>query len=207
MWSIYGEGKPAKNNELVYTHYKTYTDDELYVTDGEGKKIPIYEDFVYGADWGWNHPSAIVKVYINHTYKRIWCEELIYGSYMTTDDVIKRMKDLQLDPNVEIICDSAEPKTIESVRRAGFNAVPGIKDVTEGIDLIKSSEFFVNINSINTISELRRFKWKMRNEMKTDEPIKLFDDALSAIRYAYYTYYNRIKKSRDYDYDVEWIDL
>jgi hypothetical protein len=43
--------------------------------------------------------------------------------------------------------------------------------------------------------------------MKTDEPIKLFDDGLCAIRYATFTYMTKESKSRQYDFDIDWIDL
>ena len=45
------------------------------------------------------------------------------------------------------------------------------------------------------------------NEIKTDQPIKLFDDGLTAIRYAVYTYVNKTRKRDDYDFDVEIFDL
>jgi hypothetical protein len=47
----------------------------------------------------------------------------------------------------------------------------------------------------------------MKGEIKTDEPIKLFDDGLCALRYALYTYTQKTKRSKDYDYDFEYIDL
>jgi len=44
-------------------------------------------------------------------------------------------------------------------------------------------------------------------DIKTDEPVRLFDDALCAIRYATYTYLTKTLKSKQYDFDIEWIDL
>ena len=106
-----------------------------------------------------------------------------------------------------IYCDSAEPKTIEEIRRAGFDAVSSMKEVKEGIDCIKGCHFFIHRESVKLQEELRRYKWKMKGEMKTDEPIKLFDDGLCAIRYAVFTYMTKTIKSRQYDFDIEWIDL
>lgn len=206
MWLVYGCGLPSKNNELVYNHQKFYTDDDLYIIDEEGKKHDIFTDVIYGLDFGWNHPTALVKIHINADKKFIWCQDLVHESYLTTDDLITKMKSLQIG-DARIYCDSAEPKTIESIRRAGFDAVSSMKEVKEGIDCIKSCQFFINKNSTKLQEELRRYKWRMKNEMKTDEPIKLFDDGLCAIRYAVYTYLTKTQRANSYDFDIEFLDL
>jgi phage terminase large subunit len=205
MWNVYGLGLPAKNNELVYTHAQFYNDEELYVKDADGKDIPIYNEIIYGLDFGFNHPTALVKVYMCD--EAIYCEEIIHESYLTTSDLIQKMKSLNIPTDKKIYCDSAEPKTIEEIKRAGFDAVLSLKEVKEGIDCIKSFKFYINNNSTKLISELRKYKWKMKNGQKTDEPIRLFDDGLCAIRYAVYTYTQKTKRSNDYDFDVEIIDL
>lgn len=203
MWNVYGLGLPAKNNELVYTHQKLYNDEDLFVTDTDDRKIPIYQEFIYGMDFGFNHPTALVKVYIGDG--KIWVEEIIHESYLTTADVIKKMIDLGVDRSVKIYCDSAEPKTIEEIRRAGFDSVSSMKEVKEGIDCIKGLQLYINNNSTKLLTELRKYKWKMKNEQKTDEPIRLFDDGLCAMRYAAYTYLTKTKRSNDYTFDVEFI--
>jgi phage terminase large subunit len=206
QWLVYGCGLPAKNNELVYNHQQFYNDEDLYVVDEEGNKHPLYEEVIWGLDFGWNHPTALVKIYINSDKKIIWCQEMIHESFLTTDDLIQRMKELNIGDK-KIYCDSAEPKTIESIRRSGFDAVSSMKEVKEGINMIKSCKLFIHHSSIKTQEELRRYKWKMQGEIKTDEPIKLFDDALCAIRYATFTYLMKDIRSRAYDFDIEILDL
>lgn len=204
LWLIYGLGLPAKNNELVYNHYEYFVDEELYWSSGEDR-VPKYENVIYGLDFGFNHPSALVKIWINVDKREIWCKEIIHQSYLTTSDLINLMK--ELDIKERIYCDSAEPKTIEEIKRAGFDAVNSLKEVKEGIDCIKGCKFFIHRESVRTQEELRRYKWKMKGEIKTDEPVKLFDDGLCAIRYATYTYLTKEAKSRAYDFDIDWIDL
>jgi len=205
MWNIYGLGLPAKNNELVYNHHKFYDDEELYVKDADGKMIPIFSETIYGLDFGFNHPTALIQVRL--TDRSIYCEEIIHESYLTTSDLIQKMISLNVPKDKTIYCDSAEPKTIEEIKRAGFDAVLSMKEVKEGIDCIKGLNFYINNNSTKLISELRKYKWKMKGEQKTDEPIRLFDDGLCAIRYATYTYLTKTKRSNDYDFDIEIIDL
>ena len=207
QWSVYGLGLPAKNNELVYSNYEYWSsEEELYEVDSEGKRHPKFEDIIYGCDWGWNHPSAIMKIWIDTNFKRIWVKEIIHESYLTTDDLINKMIDLGVEKDRRMFGDSAEPKTIESVRRAGFDITSSMKEVKQGIDCMKSYKMFIHSDSVRTLDELRRYKWKIVNEMKTDEPIKLFDDALSATRYAVYTYTTKTKRTNDYDFDIEFVD-
>ena len=207
LWNIYGLGLPAKNNELVYNHYQFYSDDDLTlkVLPNEEETIKLYEEVIWGLDFGYNHATALVKVYINTNKKTIWCEEIIHQSYLTTNDLITLMNNLDIKET--IYCDSAEPKTIEEIRRAGFDAVKSHKEVKEGIDCIKGLHFFIHRDSVKLQEELRRYKWKMKGDIKTDEPIRLFDDGLCAIRYATYTYLTKTMRSNAYDFDVEWIDL
>lgn len=204
LWSIYGLGLPAKNNELVYNHYKFYDDKDLVLTVDE-VDYPQYEEIIWGLDFGYNHPTALIKIHINTDKRTIWCKEVIHQSYLTTNDLITLMKSHNITER--IYCDSAEPKTIEEIRRAGFDAVSSMKEVKEGIDCIKGCHFFIHRESVKLQEELRRYKWKMKGEMKTDEPIKLFDDGLCAIRYATYTYMTKTIKSRQYDFDFEILGL
>jgi len=204
LWNVFGLGLPAKNNELVYNHYNFYDDSELVLSIDE-VEYPKYSDCIWGLDFGYNHPTALVKIWINSDKRTIWCKEIIHQSYLTTNDLITLMKDLNITER--IYCDSAEPKTIEEIKRAGFDAVSSMKEVKEGIDCIKGCHFFIHRDSVKLQEELRRYKWKMKGEIKTDEPIKLFDDGLCAIRYAVFTYLTKDGRSRAYDFDIDWVDL
>lgn len=206
QWLVYGLGQPSKNNELVYNQYSYWSDeDELYSIDSNGNKEPLFEEIIYGADWGWNHPTAIIKIWIDTNYNRIWCKEIIHESYLTTNDLIDKMNDLSIDKEKRMFGDSAEPKTIESIKRAGFDISLSMKEVKVGIDCVKSYKMFIHSDSIKLQEELRRYKWKMQAEMKTDEPIRLFDDGLCAIRYAVYTYTFKTARSNAYDFDIEFL--
>jgi len=205
LWQIYGLGIPAKNNELVYNHQQFFTEEDLTITDSDNNTHNLFDEIIWGLDFGYNHPTALVKIWVNVNKRIIWCKEIIHQSYLTTNDLITLMKDLDITGRV--YCDSAEPKTIEEIKRAGFDAVNSMKEVKEGIDCIKGQNFFIHRESVKTLEELRRYKWKMKGDIKTDEPIKLFDDALCAIRYATFTYLTKTNRANQYDFDMEWIDL
>jgi phage terminase large subunit len=102
--------------------------------------------------------------------------------------LILKLKDLIHSPYAEIFADSAEPKTIEEIYRAGFNIRPSDKDVTEGIRKVKSLPLFIDKESHNLIAEIKKYKWKTdKNGRVLDEPVKEWDHGIDALRYSIFT--------------------
>jgi phage terminase large subunit len=186
FYRVYALGLPGFAITTIYTHWKEYSEAELYITNESGRQ-PIYDDFCYGLDVGYGHAMALTKVYFKED--TIWVEEIIYRSALTASDLIILMKDVGIELNKEIWVDAAAPAMIEDLKRAGYNAKSADKSVKEGIDLIKSKKFYVNKNSDNLIEELRRYSWKSKNEQIIYEPVKLNDDLCDSFRYAAWNYF------------------
>jgi len=150
------------------------------------EKVPEEVQFVaYGMDFGFsNHPTAVVKVYVEE--KIIYIEEVIYEKGLTNYKIGNKLKDVKIE-NDEIIADSAEPKSIEELYQMGINIHPAFKgsdSVRVGINKIKEYKLKVTSSSRNIIRELKHYKWKMdRNGNSLNEPVKMFDHALDALRY------------------------
>jgi phage terminase large subunit len=179
-YKIYALGERPTSQSRIYTHFKQYVDDLQY------------EDFCYGLDFGFNHPSALILT--NFKDNKIFVKELIYKSGLTTADLIKMMSELNIDKSKPIYCDSARPEVIEEIRRAGFyKATLSNKNVKEGIDKIKSMEVFIHIESVNLWREYRMYSWRTYKNMILDEPIKENDDAMDALRYSVYSHNRKVK--------------
>jgi len=118
----------------------------------------------------------------------VYVREIIYQSNMTSQDLINKMKELDISKKKEIICDGARPEIIEDIKRAGFNARIANKEVKNGIDSVKSSGLYIHKESTNIIKEISSYKWKSNGDIVLDEPVKLYDDSLDAIRYAVHWY-------------------
>lgn len=173
MWQVFGLGLRGVAQEQIYTHWKLC--DEL--PDGET---------IYGLDFGYNVPTALVKVILHEN--GAYVQEKLYETKLTTNDLVNRLQSLDIKPTDEIFCDAAEPKTIEELYRAGFNVKSADKDVTEGIRKVKSMPLFIQRDSINIINELKKYKWKTDKDSKIlDEPVKADDHSIDAIRYAIFT--------------------
>jgi phage terminase large subunit len=99
------------------------------------------------------------------------------------------MRDLEVKRGKYLFCDSAEPNRIEEIRRAGFNAFLSDKDVRKGIDTIKSKKIYITKRSTNLLKEYRGYSWKTTVDGAIlDEPVRINDDALCAMRYGVHTY-------------------
>jgi phage terminase large subunit len=191
-YKVYALGEQATLKTQIYNHFKY----ESFV-DGT--------DFLYGLDIGYNHPTALVK--ISYVDNKIYAKEEIYSSNLTTNDLIKRMDELNIDKKKEIIVDSARPDVIEDLRRNGYNAKSANKAVKEGIDAVKSFELSVDPSSLNMIKELRNYKWKTSGDIILDEPVKIYDDIADALRYAIYFHYLRTKKKGRTDFGFTMINI
>ena len=175
--------------------YKNYT-----IT----KDIPEqFDEIIYGLDFGFNNPSAITKVGFKDQYVYVFDELCERG--LTNQDLIEKLPTIIDNRSDNEYGDSAEPQRIEEISRAGYNIFPADKSVKDGIDYVKRQKIFIHPKCVDTISEIRTYKWKEdRNGNVLDEPVKFRDHLMDAIRYALYTHskqtgaYASVKRSDIY---------
>ena len=140
-----------------------------------------FKNYVYGLDFGYNHPTALMRVY--------WCdgeiyiEPVVYESYLTTSELIERFKQLNIEPNTDILADYSRPEIIAEMQNAGFNVNNANKNVKSGINAVKTFKVWCQQDD-NLKKEYENYKWKKVGDNITDEPVKLYDDAMDAVRYA-----------------------
>lgn len=173
-WRIYGLGLKGLAESLIYTHWE-YCD-----------KLPeSYDRISYGLDFGYNNPSAIVRV-VEKDDDYFW-EEILYQSHLTNQELIGKMKELGITENDEIYPDVAEPARIQEIKDAGFNIRETKKDVRPGIDFIKSKKLYIVKRSVNLAKELRSYSWKVKDDKILDEPVAVNNHLCDAGRYAEYS--------------------
>lgn len=172
LYQIYALGEQAISRENVYPMWE--------VLDERPER---FRNFVYGLDFGYQHPMALIKVW--------WCEnelfleEVIYESYLTSADLIQRFNDLGIDKNKEVIADYARPEMIAELREAGYYVLDADKSVLKGIDMLRRCKVYVSEKAKNIQRENRNYKYKKINgEVRDKEVLKRDDDAMDAIRYA-----------------------
>ena len=107
---------------------------------------------------------------------------------MTNKDIANFIKEHNLE-DLLIVCDSAEPKSIEEIRRAKHGvlikgATKGRDSINYGIDVMQRQDYLVTKNSINLIKELRSYCWDTDKQGKRlNKPIDKYNHALDAVRY------------------------
>jgi phage terminase large subunit len=175
-----------RTDEALYQIYalgeKAISKSNIYSTWQFVREKPVrFENYVYGLDFGYNHPTALVRVYWHE--KDIYIEPVIYESYLTTTQLIERFNSLGISKTDDILADYARPEIIAELQTAGYNVSNANKVVKKGIDNVKSFGVFCQ-DDPRLKKEYDNYKWKKVGDTITDEPVKLFDDAMDAVRYA-----------------------
>ena len=170
LYQIYALGEKAISKSNIYSNW-TFIN----------HRPTRFVNFVYGLDFGYNHPTALMRVY--YCDNDIYIEPVIYESYLTTTNLIDKMNVLGLEKHVTILADYSRPEIIAEMNNAGYDVQNANKVVKKGIDNIKTFGVFCEDNK-HVKKEYENYKWKKIGDTITDEPVKLFDDAMDAIRYA-----------------------
>jgi phage terminase large subunit len=172
-WQVYGLGNIGNLQGVVFENWE--------ICD----EVPETAKLVsYGLDFGYtNDPSAFGAMYKDGDYLII--DELFYSTGMLNSDIIAKLRELGLTSSQEIVADSAEPKSIEEIRRAGFKIKPakkGADSINASIDLLQKHKIKVTKRSSNLIKELRAYRWKTDNNGKSlNEPVDRDNHAIDGM--------------------------
>jgi phage terminase large subunit len=145
-------------------------------------EFPEDVQFIYGLDFGFVDPNALVKVAIKDG--NLYIKEEIYESYLTTEELIERMNQMGIRNDVEIVADSARPDIIQTLNNAGFYVTKGNKAIKEGLDKMRINKIHIDPNSNNAIREFRNYSYRKVHDRITETPIDFMNHTIDAARYA-----------------------
>jgi len=139
-----------------------------------------------GLDFGYtNDPTAAVGIYRYDGGYIV--DQLIYQTGLLNSDIARLLLDAH--PNAYVVCDSAEPKSIRELKRAGIRAKgveKGSDSIRTGIQLVQGVELSVTARSVDVISELRKYSWKEDRDGTTlNQPVDAFNHAMDGMRYGF----------------------
>ena len=141
----------------------------------ECKKVAIGLDFGYT-----NDPTAALLCGI--IGDNLYVDELIYEYALTNDLIAKK-----LPKNVDVYADSAEPKSIEELRKFGvksYSTTKGKDSIVFGINTLKRYNLHITAKSTNLLKEQKLYKYKTDNVGNpTNDPIDHYNHAWDAVRY------------------------
>ena len=169
-WNVYGLGLQGSLEGVIFSNWDTIPN-----IPADAKLIGCGLDFGYS-----NDPTALIAVY-KYNDTRI-LDEILYRKGMLNQDIAK-----YIPRGATIWADSAEPKSIEEIRRTGVD----IRGVTKGPDSIKfgiqtmqTQKYLVTERSTNTIKEFRNYCYDTdKNGKSLNKPIDDYNHAIDAIRY------------------------
>lgn len=192
LWRVYGRGQTGKIEGLVFRNYELI---ERIPEDAE--VIGGGLDFGYSSD-----PTAFVMVY--KYGEALVVDEVIYEKGLTNPQIADRLREHGISKQIEIVADSAEPKSIAEINNLGYNltgAYKGRDSIRNGIDILKRHKLYVTNRSFGIKKELKSYKWRVDRDGKTlNEPVGYLNHSLDALRYVAL---NKIGEVASFD--ISWI--
>lgn len=188
LYTVYYLGQWGILKGVIYA-------DNVDEVDSIGK----YDEIIYGLDFGFNVPTALVKLYLHQIGKESWecyVEQMLYKTELTNSKLIAELKRLKINKNHPIYGDTAEPDRIQEIYEAGYNIHPSDKNVKDGIDFCKGVKFHYLKSATDVIKERAGYVWKVDKEGRPlDEPVKFQDHAMDAKRYGCYTHLKKFMEA------------
>lgn len=149
------------------------------------------DSLAFGMDFGYQHYHAMIVLGMKDG--NLYALKELYVKRLLTSQIIELAKTI-FPMNAKWIADSAEPRTIEEWRRAGFNVEAvdkGRKDfVRSGYNFLRSQKWFIDDKECPGLAaEVIGANYvKDKNGNPTEEIFSYHDDALAACRYAVETF-------------------
>jgi phage terminase large subunit len=172
-WRVYGLGETGSLEGVCIPDWK-----EIDTIPDDARLLAYGMDFGYSVD-----PTTLIALYKwNNAY--IY-DEVLYKKGMLNRDISRYLTQLEIKEN--IVADSAEPKSIEILRRDGHSIYPctkGRDSVNFGINLINQNEIYVTSRSRNLKRELQGYVWAKDKEGNTlNKPTGEHPDCIDSLRY------------------------
>ena len=167
---MYGLGQVGSLEGVIFSNWK-----QIDTIPHDAKLVGIGLDFGYT-----NDPTAIVEVY-KYNNQRI-VNEVVYRTRMLNSDIAQ-----ELPKGVIVYADSAEPKSIDEIRRYGISikgVTKGRDSINYGIDIMQRQDYLITKSSQNLIKELRSYSWDTnKTGQRLNKPIDQYNHAIDALRY------------------------
>lgn len=138
-----------------------------------------------GLDFGYsNDPSSVVDIYYQDGGYIL--DETLFQKGLSNKQIADTILNAK-NPNVLVIADSAEPKSIDELKLYGLNILPAEKgpdSVVNGIQLVQAQRISVTKRSINILKEYRNYLWETDKDGKIlNVPEHTYSHSMDALRY------------------------
>lgn len=184
-WKVYGLGLLGSLEGVIY---------DFEQIDALPDPAGLTE--VWGLDFGFHDPTAIVRILADHKKKTAYIRQIAYRSNLKNDPIADILAEQGIPRHVRIWADAAEPKSIAEIGdrahvqiKACDKSAPVKSDKRKfQIQWLQGWRFMVTKDSVDVIRELRNYTWENDADGRpTDVPTHKFSHSPDAIRYALYS--------------------
>lgn len=143
----------------------------------------------FGLDFGYtNDATAFVCCLIDKVDKKLWIFDGFQEHGLLNNEIAERIIYMGYSKDV-IICDSAEPKSVDELKKHGLNRAKGANkgkgSILNGIQYLQQFEIIIHSELNEVIEEFRNYTWvKDKNGLYINKPIDKFNHSIDALRYA-----------------------
>jgi phage terminase large subunit len=143
----------------------------------------------FGMDFGYvNDPSTLFCGLVDTVAREIYVFDEMYEKGMSNEDILSKVSEMGYAKE-RIKADSAEPKSIAYLRKAGLVRIRAAKkgpdSIRAGISIIQDYKIIIHPRCVNFITEISNYTWdKDKFDNMVNKPIDDFNHLMDAMRYA-----------------------
>ena len=168
----------------------------LEIREISDEEIATMDRIHQGVDWGW-YPDqfAFLRTYYDSAREKIYLIDELYVSKWSNAQTAEWIKNKGYD-DFRIICDSAEPKSVNDYRDAGLparGAAKGPGSVEYGFKWLQSRTLVIDPKRTpNAYAEIVEYEYERDKDGNVVSGYPDGNDhAISALRYAYEPHFNK----------------
>lgn len=181
-YNIEGLGNWGIAEGLVYNNFIEQKFDYMEISKRPGIQS------VFGLDFGYtNDPTAFIAALVDTEAKELYIYDEHYQKAMTNEDIVNMIK-YKGYAKEKITADSAEPKSIDDIKRKGIRRIKAAKkgkdSILNGIQNIQDYKIIIHPKCENFITEINNYVWDNKNGVAINKPIDDFNHLQDALRYA-----------------------
>lgn len=181
-YKIEGLGEWGIAEGLVYDNFEELEFDYREIS----KRAGVVSHF--GLDFGYtNDPTAFIALLVDKANYEIYIFDEIYKTAMTNKDIYAEINYKGYSKE-RIIADSAEPKSIEELKRLGLKRIKGARkgkdSILFGIQKLQDYKFYIHPRCENFTVEVNNYVWDNKDGKVMNKPIDEYNHLMDALRYA-----------------------
>lgn len=183
-YEIYANGEFATLDKLIYTNWEVKSFDYRQILKEYTGSLAVF-----GTDFGYvNDPTAFTAVVIDEPSRQLWYFDEFAEKGLLNDQIATKIIEMGYGKEI-VVCDSAEPKSIDDLKRYGLRravgAIKGRDSIINGIDTMQAFKIYIHPSCTLVLEELKNYTWK-KNRITGEymnEPIDRYNHCLDSMRY------------------------